>query len=167
MHHLSDLFLLCKKGDSKWHESKSCIFLVSFLSFRVKQFPKISEHSLFSFLLGYNPALKCSALIFLEIVWLRKFLWFRKCLSFWVEQFPKISRWKILIQDHNPRELKTGNVLIFSPILSHPIFYLCIAEFYLEKEGNAFYLFHTITWNFQLILNKIAWKLKQFLVGTA
>ena len=115
MHHLSDLFLLCKKGDSKWHESKSCIFLVSFLSFRVKQFPKISEHSLFSFLLGYNPALKCSALIFLEIVWLKIFLWFRKCLSFWVEQFPKISRWKILIQDHNPRELKTGNVLIFPP----------------------------------------------------
>ena len=94
----------------------------------------------------------------------KKLYVFGNFLSFWVEQFPKISRWRIFMRDYNPRELKTGNVLIFFPILSPPICYLCIAEFYLEKEGNAFYLFHTITWNFRLTLNKIARKLKVFLV---
>ena len=60
------------------------------------------------------------------------------------------------MRDYNPRKLKTENMQLsdFFPILSHSICYLCIAEFYLEKEGNAFYLFHTITWNFQLILKK-------------
>ena len=56
------------------------------------------------------------------------------------------------LQGMQPYESKY--IWIF-PILSHPICYLCIAEFYLEKEGNAFYLFHTITWNFQLTLKKL------------
>ena len=59
--------------------------------------------------------------------------------SFWVKQFPKISRWKILIQDHNPRELKTGNVLNF-PHFESP-YLLSMHCWVLPWKGRKCFLF--------------------------